>query len=81
MLSCQSKLRETTHCELNSLIVSVCSVPLVFCQEKLCLTYIFTSFRTGRVIGFGVNKTATVAEKNTKLVFQFFVFGMLVGHS
>lgn len=30
---------------------------------------------------FRVNKTAIVAEKNTKLVLQFFVFGMLEGDS
>ena len=41
----------------------------------------FTSFRTGRMTSFRVNKTVIVAEKNTKLVFQFFVFGILVGDS
>lgn len=28
---------------------------------------------------FRVNKTAIIVEKNAKLVWRFFVFGMLVG--
>lgn len=74
--SCQSKLRETTYCELNSFIVSLCSVGLLFCQGKLCFEYFFTPFRTGRANSSRVYKTAPEAEKTTKLVFQFFVLGM-----
>lgn len=73
---CQSKLRETTYCELNSFIVSLCSVELLFCQGKLCFEYFFTRFRTGRATSFRVYTTAAVAEKTTRLVFQFFVLGM-----
>lgn len=38
ILSCQSKLGETTHCELNSFIVSFCSVGLLFHQGNSAIS-------------------------------------------